>query len=104
MSPHELSTRINAGNPPAILDVRTPGEFEKGHVPGAVNVPFNQVRKRAAEIPGARDEELVVYCGHGPRAYVAGAMLRRLGWQKISYLKGHWAKWKDHHEATKGEP
>lgn len=93
MKPDELIARIDAGHPPAILDVRTPGEFAKGHVPGAVNVPFNQVRKRAAEVPGSRDEEVVVYCGHGPRAYVAGAMLRRLGWRKISYLAGHWARW-----------
>jgi rhodanese-related sulfurtransferase len=36
---------------------------------------------------------LVVYCGHGPRAYMAGSALRRLGFTQITYLAGHMTRW-----------
>jgi rhodanese-related sulfurtransferase len=41
-----------------------------------------------------RDRPLVVYCGHGPRAYLAGAALQRHGFSHVMYLEGHMRKWK----------
>ena len=76
-----------------ILDVRSKAEFAAGHVPGAVNVPFPQVISRARSVAGAADDELIVYCGHGPRAYMAGAALRWVGRTRVVYLTGHWAAW-----------
>ena len=70
---------IETGTAPAILDVRSGDEFRAGHVPGALNIPFTNVSARAESIPAARDETVVVYCGHGPRAWIAGAALKRLG-------------------------
>ena len=92
-SPADLLQRIDRGDAPAILDVRTPAEFAHGHVPGAVNVPFNAITQRLADLPGSPGTELVVYCGHGPRAYIAAMMLRRLG-RHVRYLRGHWAAWR----------
>jgi rhodanese-related sulfurtransferase len=89
----ELMARISAGEPLAILDVRSEHEFAAGHVPGAVNVPFNQVGARLDEVPGAAGEELIVYCGHGPRAYMAAVALSRQGRRRVVYLEGHWAGW-----------
>ena len=88
----ELLERIDRGEALSILDVRSEGEFTAGHVPGAVNIPFTQVGARLAEVPGAPEEPLVVYCGHGPRAYMAATMLRR-GGRKIVYMSGHWSAW-----------
>lgn len=51
MTVSELSLRIAARVAPAILDVRTAGEFAEGHVPGAINIPFNQIRQRIGEMP-----------------------------------------------------
>jgi rhodanese-related sulfurtransferase len=89
----ELMARIAAGEPLAILDVRSEHEFAAGHVPGAVNVPFNQVGARLDEVPGEAGEELILYCGHGPRAYMAAVALSRQGRRRIVYLEGHWAGW-----------
>jgi rhodanese-related sulfurtransferase len=89
----QLMARISAGEALAILDVRSEHEFEAGHVPGAINVPFNQVGSRLDEVPGEAGEELIVYCGHGPRAYMAAVALSRQGRRRVVYLEGHWAGW-----------
>jgi len=93
ISVDELRGRIERGDPPPVLDVRFPAEFAAGHIPGAVNIPFHEVPARLREIPGQESAELVVYCGHGPRAYMAGLVLRNQG-RRILYLKGHWAAWR----------
>ena len=89
----ELSRRIGNGERLRILDVRSEAEFAAGHVPGAVNVPFDKVPFQRDAVPGAVDEELIVYCGHGPRAYIAAAALRYAGRGRIAYLDGHWSAW-----------
>jgi rhodanese-related sulfurtransferase len=94
MTAGELFAAIEAGAAPPVLDVRTPAEFAAGHVPGAINIPFQQVSRRTAELKAARERPLLVYCGHGPRAWMAGAALRRAGFRYISYLKGHMAAWR----------
>jgi phage shock protein E len=91
----ELLERIDRGETLRILDVRSEAEFAAGHVPGAVNIPFTAVLSRVAEVPGTSGDELIVYCGHGPRAYVAATALRQSGWKRIVYLSGHWAAWQD---------
>lgn len=86
--------RITRGQPLTILDVRSGSEFAAGHVPGAIHIPFWRMTGRAREIPGKRDGPIVVYCGHGPRAWYAGAVLRALGFADVSYLDGHMARWR----------
>ena len=89
----ELLARLDGGERPVILDVRSEREFAAGHVPGAVNIPFNQVSSRFAEVPGVQADELVLYCGHGPRAYMAATALRNAGRRRIVYLTGHFSGW-----------
>ena len=89
----DLLARIESGSRPPILDVRSEPEFAAGHVPGAINVPFNQVPARMSEVPGAPGEELIVYCGHGPRAYMAAIPLRYAGQRRVVFVGGHWAGW-----------
>jgi rhodanese-related sulfurtransferase len=90
----ELLAAIEAGTAPTILDVRSRGEFAQGHVPGAIHMPFQQVSRRAGEIPSSPDDPLVVYCGHGPRAWIAARFLRARGFRAVSYLTGHWSAWR----------
>ena len=94
ISAEALLTRIESGAAPVILDVRSRGEFARGHVPGARHVPFWQISRRIRELSVPSDAELVVYCGHGPRAVIAGRALRQLGFTRIRYLEGHFSKWR----------
>jgi len=65
-----------------VLDVRTPMEFEAGHVPGAVNIPYDQVAARIAEL-GPRDRPVLLYCRTGRRSGIAAAELARLGFTAV---------------------
>ena len=68
-----------------VLDVRDPDEFEEGHIPGAINLPLNELRTRHAELP--RDRELWLYCRVGLRGYYAARLLTQLGFQ-VKNLSG----------------
>lgn len=94
ISAEALLTRIESGAAPVILDVRSRGEFARGHVPGARHIPFWRMSRRIGELSIPRDSELVVYCGHGPRAVIAGHALRRRGFTRITYLEGHFTRWR----------
>ena len=94
IAPEVLAGRIAAGTAPRTVDVRSKAEFDEGHVPGAVHIPFWQMTKRWRELAVARDAAMVVYCGHGPRAYIAGSVLKRRGFTRVMYLTGHMTKWK----------
>ncbi|OGX03877.1 MAG: CoA-disulfide reductase [Omnitrophica bacterium RIFCSPLOWO2_02_FULL_44_11] len=60
-----------------MIDVRTPEEYLKRHVPGAKNIPVDELRKRLSEIP--KDKEILVYCGVGLRGYYAARILLQNG-------------------------
>jgi rhodanese-related sulfurtransferase len=94
ITPEALLDRLDRGEAPLIIDARSQAEFAAGHVPGAVNIPFDQIARRAAEVPGPRDREVILYCGHGPRAWIAGAALRYAEFRRIVYLRGHWTAWR----------
>jgi len=89
-----LLGQIDSNTAPVILDVRSATEFADGHLPGAINIPFESVAARADALPGPRQSPVIVYCGHGPRAWMAGAALRRNGFTNVSYLAGHFSKWR----------
>jgi rhodanese-related sulfurtransferase len=95
ISPQELKEQIDAGTAPPILDVRSKKEFQAGHVRGAVHLPFWQVGRFWEMFAGMRDKPMVIYCGHGPRAHLAGAALMGRGFTRIVYLTGHMARWKE---------
>lgn len=94
ISAEALLARIESGAAPAILDVRSRAEFLRGHVPGARHIPFWRIARRIGELAVPTDSELVVYCGHGPRALMAGRALRRKGFTRITYLEGHFSRWR----------
>jgi hydroxyacylglutathione hydrolase len=91
----DLLERIEAGSAPTIVDVRFESEHEGGHVPGAISVPFYAALSRADQIPTPRDEPVVVYCAHGPRAGIARLAFRTRGFQQVQVLEGHMTGWRE---------
>jgi rhodanese-related sulfurtransferase len=90
----ELAARLAAGTGPAVIDTRSRWEFNRGHVPGAIHLPFWQSVSRAADLTLARDRPVVVYCEHGPRAGIARYALQRAGFKQVLYLDGHMSAWR----------
>ncbi|MFC1572136.1 ArsR/SmtB family transcription factor [Candidatus Eisenbacteria bacterium] len=70
----ELHRRLKKGNV-VLLDVRPPVEFEAGHIPGAVSIPYEELKDRVDEIP--RDREVIAYC-RGPYCLMAREAVRFL--------------------------
>jgi rhodanese-related sulfurtransferase len=61
-----------------LLDVRTPQEFSAGHIPGALNIPVDDLRSRLGELP--KDQPIVAYCQVGQRGYIATRILGHAGY------------------------
>jgi phage shock protein E len=76
-----------------VVDVRTPAEFAAGHVPGARNIPVDQVAKRAAEL-GPPSTPIVLYCKSGRRSGAAIETLSKLGYSLLWNAGGYdgWPK------------
>ena len=94
IGPEELAARLEAGEQLSLLDTRSAREFQNARIPGAVLIPYAELPDRLAEIPGERDEELIVYCAHGIRAAVAEDFLRSLGWTRLVHLQGDMTAWR----------
>lgn len=69
-----------------VIDVRTPAEFAAGHVPGAVNVPYDEIGRRSAEL-GPPSTPLVLYCRSGRRSGIAVAALKEKGFTRLYDLQ-----------------
>ena len=59
ISPDELHRCNQADSAPTVIDVRSPDEYRAGHLPGAVNLPADQLQERLADIPA--DRPVVTY-------------------------------------------
>lgn len=68
-----------------IVDVRTEGEFQRQHIPNAINIPLDSLRQRLSEL--SREREVWVVCGVGQRAYNATRILQQHGFQ-VKNLSG----------------
>ena len=73
-----------------LLDVREPSEFARGHIPGALHIPLNDLRARIGEVP--RDREVIAYCHAGQRSYYACRILSQHG-IRCRNLSGAWKTW-----------
>jgi hydroxyacylglutathione hydrolase len=94
MQQSELLEKIKRGSAPTIVDVRSGGEYQAGHVPGAINIPFWSAFTSDKLDAVDKSKRVVLYCGHGPRAGIAKLALSLSGFEKISYLTGHMTAWK----------
>ena len=72
ISPTILFDRIRKGPPIAALDVRSAAEFAVGHMPGAVNIPMEQIETRMTDVPAG---PLVLVCEAGKRAEIVAGWL-----------------------------
>lgn len=86
---HELDAALAAGA--ALIDVRSPAEHRAGSIPGALNVPLDEVRDRLDDLPRG---PLVVHCQVGLRGHVAARLLSQRGFE-VRNLDGGYRTWRD---------
>lgn len=85
---HELSEHLEAGT--LLVDVRSASEFAAGAIPGAINIPLDELRARHAEIAGHKD--VIVHCQVGLRGHNAARILTNLGYD-VANLDGGYLTW-----------
>jgi len=78
---NELLDRIEAGDPPTMVDVRTKPEWDAGHLEGAMHIDLAELRRRIDEIPD--DKPIAVMCGTGYRSYVGQRILINMGRKEV---------------------
>lgn len=85
---------IPADQRPFLVDVRTREEFAAGAIPGARNVPIDELRERLGELP--RDREIITYCQVGQRGYLATRIVLQAGYRAAN-LSGGFASFRMFH-------
>ncbi len=101
----ELIDNGEGGYGPAILDVRTPEEYESGHIPGARLVNFNSPDFAAQVEKLPKNDSYLLYCRSGKRSAKAAALLREKGFSDVADMKGGIEAWKEEGFALeKGKP
>ncbi|WP_329018079.1 rhodanese-like domain-containing protein [Micromonospora rifamycinica] len=88
-----LRDLLTTGGDLRVLDVRTPGEFEAAHIPGAYNVPLDLLREHRAELRAHLDDQVVLVCRSGARATQAGQTLAEVGLPNVRVLDGGMLAW-----------
>jgi rhodanese-related sulfurtransferase len=91
----QLSELIRNEGDLLLIDVRSEGEYNIGHLPGAIVIPYHEFETRYEEILDFKDKEVVVYCHVGGMGDHAGRVLIKNGFTNVKNLEGGIAQWRN---------
>ena len=69
-----------------VIDVRSEGEFQDKHLPGAVNIPLDRLRDEVSRLAPNKEKPVLLYCLSGTRSGRGKAMLRKMGYRNAFNL------------------
>jgi len=88
ITPKEAKEIMDSREGCIILDVREQEEFDQGHVPGAILIPYTKIEDQAEEHLPRKDQLILVYCRSGRRSKIAAEALAELGYTNIKEFGG----------------
>ena len=88
-----FAKEFDAGAYKLVVDVRTAQEFAGGHVPGAVNIPIDQLKARMVELEPHRADKVGVICQSGRRSLAASQTLAEAGFTGVVDVEGGTGAW-----------
>lgn len=91
LTPAELQAKLDTTGAPRVVDVRKPVEFGVGHVPGAVNIPLEELEERLEEV--RHDNGVLIYCINGSRTRQAESILYTHDIDNVYHLEGAFYAW-----------
>lgn len=84
--------RLQANAQAQVVDVREPGEYAAGHIPGAINIPLRTLAQHLDQIE--RDRPVVLYCSSGYRSAMGVVTLHLLGYDNVQGFPPSFGGWK----------
>jgi hydroxyacylglutathione hydrolase len=91
LSPALAAERLLSNEPPQVVDVRGPHEYDAKHIDGSLSIPLNHLAERAQDLP--TNCPLLVHCAGGYRSSIAASLLQQLGFDPVGELAGGLAAW-----------
>lgn len=79
---------MDSGEDIIILDVREQDEFDQGHIPCSILIPYTEIEKKSAEMLPDKDKQILVYCRSGRRSKIAAETLANLGYTNVKEFGG----------------
>jgi rhodanese-related sulfurtransferase len=92
IAPEAVKSKLDAGEPFVLLDVREPWEFQTASIEGAKLIPMGEMPSRAHQELDP-EEHIVVICHHGVRSMNVTAWLRQQGFEKVQSMRGGIDAW-----------
>ena len=84
----EAKKIMDSGEEHIILDTREQDEFDEGHIPGAILIPYTEIENKAEEMLPDKDKLILVYCRSGRRSKIAAEALSKLGYTNVKEFGG----------------
>ena len=84
----EAKKIMDSGEEHIILDTREQDEFDEGHIPGAILIPYTEIESKAEEMLPDKDKLILVYCRSGRRSKIAAESLAKLGYTNVKEFGG----------------
>ena len=84
----EAKKIMDSGEEHIILDTREQDEFDEGHIPGAILIPYTEIENKAEEMLTDKDKLILVYCRSGRRSKIAAESLSKLGYINVKEFGG----------------
>ena len=84
----EAKKIMDSGEDYIILDTREQDEFDEGHIPGAILIPYTEIENKAEEMLTDKDKLILVYCRSGRRSKIAAESLSKLGYTNVKEFGG----------------
>ena len=88
ITPQEAKKIMDSGEEHIILDTREQDEFDEGHIPGAILIPYTEIENKAEEMLPDKDKLILVYCRSGRRSKIAAESLAKLGYTDVKEFGG----------------
>ena len=83
ITPEEAKKIMDSGEEHIILDTREQDEFDEGHIPNAILIPYTEIENKAIELIPDKDKLILVYCRSGRRSKIAAEALSKLGYTNV---------------------
>lgn len=92
LSPQQAINLVN-NEDGVFVDLRDAGEFGKGHIMGAVNIPATKLPERMVELEKYKDKPVVLVCKMGQQASAAGKQLKAADYTRVNKMTGGMMEW-----------